>query len=125
MCCRRRAARRAARHGCGRGFGPNRGCKTRNDTVVYQPRQGLIRQIVNHIIEHREQKQALARGEFVQPKALEDGKQEMGVERGVQQSGWVDEKQQLGMEDLGVGVDRVGTNRNIVDLPTYREALKN
>jgi hypothetical protein len=80
---------------------------------------------VNHFIKSREQKQALARGEFVQPKALEEQKQELGDVRGVQGGGWVDEKQQLRMENLGAGIDRVGTNRNSVDLPSYREALKN
>ena len=115
MCCRRRDARRAARRSCG----------SRNAALghVYEPRQGLIRQIVNHIIEHREQKHALARGDFIQPRALEEGNQAMRIGRGVQQSEQVDEKQDMRFENLGMGVDRVGGRS--IELPTYREALKN
>ena len=116
MCGRHRAARRAARHGrCSRGYAAS------SPAVVYQPRQSLIRQIVNHIIESRQQKQAYSRGQYVQPRALEQGQQEIGVDLGRGQ--WVDEKQKLRIEDLGTGVDRV--RRGSVELPSYREALKN
>ena len=82
---------------------------------------------MNHIIESREQKQALARREYIQPRTLEQGeKQDMGIERGLRQSEGVDEKEQLRIEDLGmdvgVGVDRV--RRRSIELPSYREALK-
>ena len=60
----------------------------------------------------------------MQRRALEDGKQETGIERGAQEVGWVDEKQQLRMESLGAGVERVGLKRNSFDLPSYGEALK-
>lgn len=50
----------------------------------------------------------------------------MGIERGLRQSEGVDEKEQLRIEDLGmdvgVGVDRV--RRRSIELPSYREALK-
>jgi hypothetical protein len=76
---------------------------------------------VNHFIGHWERKHRLARGDFVQPSALEE--QEMGIERVMPQSESADEKEKLRIEDLGMGVDRVG--RGSVNLPTYREALKN
>lgn len=118
MCGRHRAAGRAARRGCGPC---GRRYTAPGPAVVYEPRQSLVRQIVNHFIESRQQKQALARGQYVQPRALEQGKQEMGVDMG--RGEWVDEKQNLRIEDLGTGVDRVA--RNSVELPSYREALKN
>jgi hypothetical protein len=119
MCSRHRAARRAARRGCGTQ-GWNNG--------AYQHREGLIRKIVNHIVEHREQKLALARGMFVQPHgALEGGKPEMDVDsavaRDLARSEWVDEKQRLGRDGVGLGVDRV--ERESGQLPSYGEALKN
>jgi len=76
---------------------------------------------VNHFIDSRENKQALARGEFIQPI------QQAGQAK---QTGWVDEKQRLGYEHLGVddgvgaGVDMVATGRKSAELPSYREALK-
>jgi hypothetical protein len=118
MCGRHRAARRATRRGCGPC---GRRYAASEPAVVYQPRQSLIRQIVNHIIEGRQQKHALSRGQYVQPRALEEGKPEMGVDVG--RGGWADEKQKLRIEDLGTGVDHVG--RGSVELPSYREALKN
>ena len=92
---------------------------------------------MNHIIENRQHKQALIRGDFVQPRALEEGKQEMGVDgslaRELARGEWADEKQKTRIEDLGrdfgtdarvgAGVDRV--ERESVGLPTYGEALKN
>ena len=62
--------------------------------------------MVSHFIEHRRQQQALAAGELVQPRAVEQGVQKMGIEKRVPGE-WVDEKKQVRMEDLGMGVDRV------------------
>ena len=122
MCCRRRATHQAARRGCGRR-GLNNG--------VYEPRQSFLHKVVNHIIETRQQKQALAREEIVQPRALEEVKQERGVDerlaKELARKEWEVEKLKSKIEDLGMGVgdgvDWAGRSRG--DLPSYREALKN
>ena len=118
MCGHRRAARQAARRGCGPC---GRRYAAPGPVVVHEPHQSLVRQIVNHFIESRQQKQALDQGQYIQPRALEQGEQEIGVD--IKRGEWVDEKQKLRIEDLSMGVDRVA--RNSVELPSYREALKN